>query len=242
MRQFSVDLDIARVAILAELCRHSATLVHGWELCNLGTHYNRTCEGVMPDSLYLSLWFPSLDAEEMLPRMTAVLRQFPFSALEPGIKYASVHPIDWSEATVLEQRFLPPAAPEDMATVMSEFAETDFALAFEAYWDLWIPDERGEWGLRPSKVDFLMNGVEFDDGIFRQRGHIEVDFGLDYPFLYEELKLSPEDEAHVKSNVAKLVDFTQKIEKNANIRGRVLWSESEENLAQKLLSRLQKVQ
>jgi hypothetical protein len=87
-----------------------------------------------------------------------------------------------------------------------------------------------------------MNGVEFDDGIFRQRGHLEVDFGLDFPFLYEELQLSPEDEAHVKSNVAKLVDFVQKVEKNTAPRGRVLWSESEENLAQKLIARLQKVQ
>lgn len=196
----------------------------------------------MPDSLYLSLWFPSLDPEEMLPRMISVLKQFPFSALEPGVKYAAAHPIDWSEATVMEQRFVPPIPPEELATVMGEFAESDFALGFEAYWDLWIPDDRGEWGLRPSKVDFLMNGVEFDDGIFRQRGHVEIDFGLDYPFLYEERTLSPEDEDHVKQNVAKLVDFTQKVEKNAGPRGRVLWSESEENLAQKLIARLQRVQ
>ena len=196
----------------------------------------------MPDSLYLSLWFPSLDPEEMLPRMISVLKQFPFSALEPGVKYAAAHPIDWSEATVMEQRFVPPVPPEELATVMGEFAESDYALGFEAYWDLWIPDERGEWGLRPSKVDFLMNGVEFDDGIFRQRGHIEIDFGLDFPFLYEERTLSPEDEDHVKQNVAKLVDFTQKVEKNTGPRGRVLWSESEENLAQKLIARLQRVQ
>jgi hypothetical protein len=196
----------------------------------------------MPDSLYLSLWFPSLDPEEMLPRMISVLKQFPFSALEPGVKYAAAHPIDWSEATIFEQRFLPAIPPEELATVMGEFANSDFALGFEAYWDLWIPDERGEWGLRPSKVDFLMNGVEFDDGIFRQRGHVEIDFGLDFPFLYEERTLSPEDEDHVKQNVAKLVDFTQKVEKNAGPRGRVLWSESEENLAQKLIARLQRVQ
>jgi len=196
----------------------------------------------MSDSLYLSLWFPSLDPEEMLPRMISVLKQFPFSALEPGVKYAAVHPIDWSEATVMEQRFVPPGPPEELATVMSEFTESDYALSFEAYWDLWIPDERGEWGMRPSKVDFLMNGVEFDDGVYRDRGHVEIDFGLDFPFLYEERKLSAEDEAHVKQNVAKLVEFTQKVEKNAGPRGRILWSESDENLAQKLIARLQKVQ
>lgn len=196
----------------------------------------------MSDSLYLSLWFPSLDPEEMLPRMISVLKQFPFSAVEPGVKYAAVHPIDWSEATVMEQRFVPPVPPEELATVLNEFTENDYALAFEAYWDLWIPDERGEWGLRPAKVDFLMNGTEFDDGTYRERGHIEIDFGLDFPFLYEERELSAEDEAHVKQNVAKLVDFTQKVEQNTGPRGRVLWSESEENLAQKLIARLQRVQ
>jgi len=71
---------------------------------------------------------------------------------------------------------------------------------------------------------------------------VEIDFGLDHPFLYEDRDLSPEDEARVKVNIAKLVDFTQKLEKNSQLRGRVLWSESDENFAQKLISRLQRVQ
>ena len=196
----------------------------------------------MADSLYLSLWFPSFDAEEMLPRTISVLKQFPFSAAAPGVRYAAVHPVDWSEPTIMEQRFTPPVAPDELPAALSEFTEPDYALALEAYWDLWSPDERGEWTLRPNKVDFLVNGVEFDDGAFRDRGHIEIEFGLDFPFLYEERELSHADEDRVKSNVAKLVEFTQKLEKTAGLRGRVLWSESDENLAQKLIARLQKVQ
>jgi hypothetical protein len=37
------------------------------------------------------------------------------------------------------------------------------------------------------------------------------------------------------------VEFTSKVEKNAGIGTRLLWSESDENFAQKLISRLQKV-
>ncbi|HEU5403109.1 MAG TPA: hypothetical protein VFU86_17260 [Terriglobales bacterium] len=196
----------------------------------------------MADSLYLSLWFPSLDAEEMLPRALTVLKQFPFSAVSPGVRYVAVHPVDWSEPTVMEQRFTPPVSPDELPAALAEFTEPDYGIALEAYWDLWSPDERGEWTLRPNRVDFLVNGVEFDDGAFRDRGHIEIEFGLDFPFLFEERDLSHADEERVKSNVAKLVDFTQKLEKNAGLRGRVLWSESEENLAQKLIARLQKVQ
>ena len=61
----------------------------------------------MADPLYLSLWFPNLELDELLPRMLAVMQQFPFSAQQPGISYVSLHPVSWSEATVLEQRFNP---------------------------------------------------------------------------------------------------------------------------------------
>jgi hypothetical protein len=46
----------------------------------------------------------------------------------------------------------------------------------------------------------------------------------------------------VKTNVAKLIGFTHKLEATCNLRGRILWSESDENLAQKLIARLQRVQ
>lgn len=196
----------------------------------------------MSDSLYLNLWFTSFDPEEMLPRTLSVLKQFPFSAAEPGIKYFSVHPVDWSESTVLEHRFTTPAEPASVMEQITEFTEPDFALVFEAAWDLWVPDENGQWSLRPSKVTFLVHGPEFDDGVYRQDGHIQIEFGLDYPFLYEEMDLKPEDEQRVKANVAKLVDFTHRVEQHCNLRGRILWSESDENLAQKLIARLQRVQ
>jgi hypothetical protein len=60
--------------------------------------------------------------------------------------------------------------------------------------------------------------------------------------LYEDIELTPVEEARVRVNVHKLVQFTTAVEKNCGITGRVLWSESEENLADKLIARLQKVQ
>ena len=197
----------------------------------------------MADNLYLSLWFPTFDAEEILPKMVAVMRQLTFSAVEPGVTYVAVQPLNWSEASVLERRFTPPAGPEEAAEAVAEFAHEDFAISFEAYWDLWMPDERGaEWHKHPEKVAFIAHGKRFDEGIYTDSGHIEIDFGLDFPFLYEEMELAEDDEDRVRWNVAKLIDFTQKIEKNVNLTGSVLWSESEDNLAQKLIARLQRVQ
>ena len=197
----------------------------------------------MPDPLYLSLWFPSFDVEEMLPRALAVMQQFPFSAVQPGISYVALHPVSWDEATVLEQRFRPGIAPSEAVQIASDLLHEDYAYLFEAFWDLWILSEDGkQWGLQPSGVKFLVHGLEFDDGAYQQDGHIEVDLGLDTPFLHEGVQLTDEGEARVRANVQKLVEFTTKAQQSSGASGRLLWSDSEENFAQRLITRLQKVQ
>jgi hypothetical protein len=199
----------------------------------------------MADSLYLSIWFPSFREGEMMARAVGVLRQFPYSALREGITYLSVHPVAWSEPTVLERRFTPGISPEEAADLASEFAHDDFALVFEAFWDLWVPsdDELGDsWVQRPIAVRFLVHGVQFDDGIYSEDGHVEVDFGLDTSFVYEGLELTAVERDHLRANIAKLVAFSSAVEKNCAISGRVLWSESEDNLAQKLIAKLQQTQ
>jgi hypothetical protein len=199
----------------------------------------------MADSLYLSIWFPTFREGEMMSRTVSVLRQFPYSILREGITYLSVHPVAWSEPTVLERRFTPGISPEEAADLASEFTHDDFAFVFEAFWDLWVPsdDEHGEsWVQRPVAVRFLVHGVQFDDGIYSDDGHIEVDFGLDTSFVYEGGRISTTIEAHLRSNIARLVAFSNAVEKDCVITGRVLWSESEENLAQKLIAKLQQTQ
>ena len=196
----------------------------------------------MADTLFLSLWFPSFDEGQIFPHALAVLRQFPFSGREPGISYVAVHPVSWNEATVFERRYRPGMAPEEAITTIEEFLHDDYAYVFELAWDLWAPDETQEaWSVQPRSVRMMAHGNDFDEGISEKEGHIELDFGLDTPFLYEDLKLTPATEQRVKSNIQKLVELTAALEKNAGISARVLWSESEENLAQKLISRLQRV-
>src|SRR6516162_10057069 len=196
----------------------------------------------MADSLYLSLWFPSFHAEEMMSRTLVVLRQFPFSAVREGITYLSVHPVAWSEPTVLEQKFTPGVSPEEVVELAGEFVHDDFALVFEAFWDLWVPneDEHGEaWVQRPSAVRFLVHGVEFEEGTYTEDGHVEVDFGLDTPFLFEGIHMTTDMEMRIRTNVAKLVNFSNALERHCSVTGRVLWSESEDNMAQKLIAKLQ---
>jgi hypothetical protein len=179
----------------------------------------------------------------MLPHVFAVLQQFPFSAQRPGITYAAVQPVSWNEASVLERRFSPGIAPEEAMVVAADLIHDDYAYVFDAYWDLWTPDASGQqWLLVPSLVKFIVQGEEFDDGVYQESGHVEIDFGLDSLFVQENLALTEETQTKIRDNLAKLVEFTKKAEMNTRATSRRLWSESEESLPQKLITRLQKVQ
>lgn len=197
----------------------------------------------MPDPFYLSLWFPDVAGPAMVPHILSVLHQFPFSEQLPGITYISVQPVSWNEASVLERRFSPGATAEEALVIAADLVHDDYAYIFDAHWDLWTSSGSGqEWRLAPSPVSFIARGEEFDEGAFKESGHIEVDFGLDSPFLQESVALTEQAQAKVRDNVAKLVEFSMKAEKNTRATGRLLWSESQENLAQKLVARLQRVQ
>jgi len=197
----------------------------------------------MADPLYLSLWFPDFSGPAILPPMFAVLQQFPFSMQRSGITYAAVQPVSWNEASVLERRFSPGIGAEEAVTVAADLIHDDYAYVFDAYWDLWTPDETGgEWRLIPSLVKFIAQGEEFDEGTYEQNGHIEIDFGLDALFVQETVALTEETQAKIRDNVSKLVEFTRKAEMNTRATSRRLWSDSEESLPQKLIARLQKVQ
>jgi len=197
----------------------------------------------LADPLYLSLWFSDFSGPEMLPHAFQVMQHFPFSQQRPGIGYLAVHPVSWSEPTVLERRFASGIDAGQATLIAAEFVHDDYAYLFEAYWDMWTPDQAGgNWALAPAPVKFIVQGEEFDDHTFEQTGHIQVEFGLDSYFLQSESELSDQTQKKIRDNVAKLVGFSTQVEKSSGARSRLLWSESQESLAQKLIARLQRVQ
>lgn len=197
----------------------------------------------MSDPLYLSLWFSDFSGPEMLPHAYSVLQQFPFSAQRSGVAYLALHPVSWNEATVLERKFPGGIDPGQATLIAAELIHDDYAYVFEAFWDLWTPDEvSGNWALAPALVKFIVQGEEFDEKAYEQTGHIQVDFGSDAYFLQPQTALTDQTQTKIRENVAKLVEFSNKVEKHSGANSRVLWSESEDNLAQKLIARLQRVQ
>lgn len=196
----------------------------------------------MSDPLYASFWFSDFNGPAMLPHILAVLQQFPFSGQRPGITYVAVQPVSWNEASVLERRFSPGITAEEAVVVIADLIHDDYAYAFDVYWDVWSPDEKAQWNMLPSPVKIVAQGEEFEDGAQQETGHLQVDFGLDSLFVPDNVQLTDETQAKIRDNVAKLVEFIRKVELNTRATSRRLWSDSDENLAQKLIARLQKVQ
>lgn len=197
----------------------------------------------MADVLFFNLWFSDFEGDEMLPYALAVMRQFPFSTLRPGVTGLALHPVSWNEATILERRFNPGIEPAAAVLIASDLLHEDYGYVFEGFWDLWtLPDTRQDWVEQPHRVRFIVRGLEFDDGAAEHDGHIQIDFGPDSPFLQDQVALTSAGEAKVRANVQKLVEFTTRVEKSSGSSARLLWSESDENFAQKLVARLQKLQ
>ncbi len=154
---------------------------------------------------------------------------------------------------------------ENAVAEATEQLHDDMAYEFEMQWKLWAPEtvdaQPGDtgvdiypdfesvrldtlWKLQPATVRILGFGPRFDDATFEQNGHVRIDFGLDTPWLAETLEDEELDEAatkHIQQNVEILLAFTLSVEKNCGISSRLLWTESGEPLAQKLIDRLQRV-
>jgi hypothetical protein len=203
----------------------------------------------MADRLYLSLWFPNFRLPALAPAIVSVIQQFAGVGHGPRVHAAAAYPISWNETPfyqrIYEEEEVQESAPERAVAEATEILHDDFAYEFEIKWDLSAPETVGgldpTWRQQPAIVRVVGFGPEFDEGAYEQNGHVRVDFGLDTPFLLDELELDKVGAEHIKRNVQKLVDVTNAIQENCGISSRLLWSDSGENLAQKLIARLQRV-
>ena len=217
----------------------------------------------MADQLYLSLWFPNFRFAGLPAAVIGVLRQFARVSGLPKVSAAAAYPVSFSEPPVYQRVYVLDTRAADTpdteaATIeyavaeCTELLHEDSAYEFEMKWQLW-QFEAGEGGLDgiwkrvPTTVKVLAFGPEFDDATFEQNGQIRVDFGLDSSWVFDEDEVWDDEDARaeaaakIKENVEMLLAFTLLVEKECGISSRLLWTESGEPLAEKLVARLQKL-
>jgi hypothetical protein len=130
--------------------------------------------------------------------------------------------------------------PEDLEDSFQDIAPRKRPIPF--------PSKPGEektmdagWKRYPTSVRIIGFGPAFDQAGFDQNGHIRVDFGLDTPWVLEDEDLDQTATRHIQQNVEMLLAFTLLVEKHCGISSRLLWTESGEPLAEKLIARLQRL-
>jgi hypothetical protein len=199
----------------------------------------------MPDSLYLSLWYPNLRLAALSDKLTAVLGAFGAHGGETRVYSATVWPVSWSEPPVFQRLYGPMERGEEPKRAVEQATELlhdDYAYEFQIGWSLWeLESPAGldpRWARESRLVRVTGFGPLFDDGTYEQEGHIRIDFGPDAAFLEEETDLDAASARHVEENVRQLVELATAVEKESGATARLLWSELGQSLAQRLAARL----
>ncbi len=217
----------------------------------------------MADQLYLSVWYPNFRFEHLPAATIGVLHQFAKISGLPRVAAAAAYPVSFAEPPVYQRVYVldtraaegadtSAALIENAVPEAMELLHDDTAYEFETKWQLWVWEAGvggldGAWRKRPATVKVIAFGPDFEDGAYEQNGQIRVDFGLDSPWVFDEDEVWEDEDAradamkYIKENVEMLLAFTLSVEKHCGISSRLLWTESGEPLAEKLVAQLQRL-
>jgi hypothetical protein len=212
---------------------------------------------------YLSIWCKDFEEERMLERFGAFLTTVPFSASKPGFSYLVIRAVDAAETPVFEQDLR--ALPLDGAGVVElakGYLHSDCSYELQSNWDLWAYDALpAKWRQEPQPLELLCHGEDYDDGFWRENGHLAANFGFEHFFTGHAGMLgmhpgakspaqSPEEarfleamawpenleiyQEKTRENIRKVLEWTRHIEKALPVAQIRLWSEGEENFEARL--------
>jgi hypothetical protein len=180
----------------------------------------------MLDPLSLTLWFSSYSPLALPVYFRKLLAVFPISKLAPVARFRVV-PICWAEPALLEEDFEADQGLEELSSAVQEHLHDDCAYQVESQWDLWQWED-GEWSLKPSPVLLELYGSQFETAAGE---HARIEFVSESLFLPDSRSdlLRP-----VQSNIRSLLHLAEDIEQALPVERRLLSSDYEENLAERL--------
>ena len=138
----------------------------------------------MSNRAYLKVWCREVTPGSLLPLLRGFLQTLPLSRTRPGFTQMVLRAIDTAEAPVLERDLRSsPASPAEITDSLGESFQMDSAVELEAWWDLWLLDPAsGEWAEQPLRLEIICYAPEFEDEIWRDSGHFNVDLGFEHLF------------------------------------------------------------
>ena len=187
----------------------------------------------MADRIYFSCWLRGFTEHNMLAHFDKLLRRFPYSKMTPGA-LLKVYALELVEPAALERRFEDVVDPKALIQTAREMQNADCAYLVETCWDLWEYD--AGWKLAPSRVMLACFGPLFPSEMGEQ---IRLEVGIDGQFLPDperECGLTP-----LRSNIRSLLHLASDVESALPVEKNALWSESGENLAERLKEALSAV-
>ncbi len=216
----------------------------------------------MANHAFLAVWSRDFSEATMLEQFRALLETIPFSTGCPGCASLVVRAVNPSEAPLVEMdlrgQSLP---PESVVELAREHLNADTAYEVTAFWDVWVWAADGKCRLEPRAIELTCHGTEYDEGIWQERGHFQVDAGFEHLFTgharilgsREERVVTTEHPAeaaflasmtrpenlrqyHQKTceNIKALMDWESRIERALPAERYRLWSEGEENFEARL--------
>ncbi len=217
----------------------------------------------MANQAYLNIWLKDFPEDLMLEHFGNFLATVPFSAKRPGFTHLEIRAVEPSESPVFEQDLR--AMPLDAASIVElskDHLNADSRYAVRSDWDLWVFEgDPAQWQELPQPIELVCNGALYDDGIWKEEGHFEVNFGFEHLFtghggllgirqIARPAPQHPEEAQFLESmskpanlqmyqektreNIKSLFGWVRKIEDALPITKLRLWSEGEENFEARL--------
>ena len=186
----------------------------------------------MGDPLFLSLWLGGFSPLALPIYFRKTLEVFPFSKLAPG-SLLRVWAVSFHEVPVFESFLDTAVDAREAADLVQEFLHDDCCIQLETRWDLWLWD--GDWALQPSRVCIELHAPLFEHDILNPLGQAEqiwIDLGREDLYLPQPKsdQLRP-----VQSNIRSILHLADDLEEALTVERRLLWSESEDNFAERLM-------
>jgi len=179
----------------------------------------------MTDRIYLSLWLRGYSQANMLQMLGRVLERLPVSVHDRAASLR-VFAMELIEPALIERHF-EEAQVDEIILAARDFDNPDYAYEVDLRWDLW--EKLDTWKLTPNQVRVIAFGPEFPSDMGE---HLLIDFGQEYLYLPGENE-KPNWTA-LRSNIRSVLRLVSDCEEALPIAKRLLWSDSGEDLADRI--------